>query len=47
VQLARRGWQVTGVDMVAKALRRARERVEAAISRVFKFDEHFFRLRRA
>jgi SAM-dependent methyltransferase len=26
VELARRGWQVTGVDLVAKALRRARER---------------------
>jgi cyclopropane fatty-acyl-phospholipid synthase-like methyltransferase len=30
VQLARRGWRVTGVDIVEKALRRARERVEAA-----------------
>jgi SAM-dependent methyltransferase len=30
VELARRGWQVTGVDIVPKALRRARERVEAA-----------------
>jgi hypothetical protein len=30
VQLARRGWQVTGVDMVEKALRRARERAEEA-----------------
>ena len=29
VQLARRGWQVTGVDIVEKALRRARERVAA------------------
>jgi SAM-dependent methyltransferase len=29
-QLARRGWQVTGVDMVEKALRRARERAAAA-----------------
>ena len=28
VQLAKRGWRVTGVDMVEKALRRARERVE-------------------
>ena len=30
VQLARRGWQVTGVDLVERALRRARERVAAA-----------------
>jgi SAM-dependent methyltransferase len=30
VQLARRGWTVTGVDMVEKALRRARERAEEA-----------------
>src|SRR5215213_2039252 len=30
VQLAKRGWQVTGVDMVDRALRRARERVEDA-----------------
>ena len=30
VELARRGWEVTGVDIVPKALRRARERVEAA-----------------
>jgi SAM-dependent methyltransferase len=30
VQLARRGWQVTGVDVVEKALRRARERVAEA-----------------
>lgn len=30
VELARRGWDVTGVDIVPKALRRARERVEAA-----------------
>jgi hypothetical protein len=30
VQLARRGWSVTGVDIVEKALRRARERVEKA-----------------
>jgi predicted TPR repeat methyltransferase len=30
VQLARRGWQVTGVDIVEKALRRARERVDEA-----------------
>jgi hypothetical protein len=29
VQLAKRGWQVTGVDIVEKALSRARERVEA------------------
>ena len=28
VQLARRGWSVTGVDMVEKALRRARERAD-------------------
>lgn len=28
VELARRGWQVTGVDFVPKALRRARERAE-------------------
>lgn len=30
VQLAKRGWEVTGVDMVEKALRRARERVDQA-----------------
>lgn len=30
IQLARRGWQVTGIDIVEKALRRARERVAAA-----------------
>jgi SAM-dependent methyltransferase len=30
VQLARRGWRVTGVDIVEKALRRARERVDEA-----------------
>jgi SAM-dependent methyltransferase len=30
VELARRGWQVTGVDIVRKALRRARERAENA-----------------
>lgn len=30
VQLAKRGWQVTGVDIVEKALRRARDRVENA-----------------
>jgi hypothetical protein len=30
VQLAQRGWDVTGVDMVEKALERARERVAAA-----------------
>jgi ubiquinone/menaquinone biosynthesis C-methylase UbiE len=30
VQLARRGWQVTGVDFVPKALRRARSRAEEA-----------------
>jgi SAM-dependent methyltransferase len=30
VQLAKRGWRVTGVDMVEKALRRARERVDGA-----------------
>lgn len=28
VQLAKRGWQVTGVDIVEKALTRARERVD-------------------
>jgi SAM-dependent methyltransferase len=28
VRLAKRGWEVTGVDIVEKALRRARERVE-------------------
>jgi methylase of polypeptide subunit release factors len=27
VELARRGWRVTGVDIVPKALRRARERI--------------------
>jgi SAM-dependent methyltransferase len=30
VELAKRGWQVTGVDFVPKALRRARERAEEA-----------------
>jgi SAM-dependent methyltransferase len=30
VELARRGWRVTGVDFVPKALRRARERAEEA-----------------
>jgi SAM-dependent methyltransferase len=30
VLLAKRGWQVTGVDLVDKALRRARERVQNA-----------------
>ncbi len=30
IQLAQRGWQVTGVDLVEKALRRAEERVKAA-----------------
>jgi SAM-dependent methyltransferase len=30
VQLAKRGWRVTGVDMVEKALRRARERADEA-----------------
>ena len=30
VRLAQRGWDVTGVDIVEKALRRARERVDEA-----------------
>lgn len=30
VELAKRGWDVTGVDIVGKALRRARDRVERA-----------------
>ena len=30
VELARRGWQVTGVDFVPKALRRARARAKEA-----------------
>lgn len=30
VELARRGWQVTGIDNVEKALRRARDRIEEA-----------------
>jgi SAM-dependent methyltransferase len=30
IRLAQRGWQVTGVDLVEKALRRARERVRKA-----------------
>jgi hypothetical protein len=30
VQLAKRGWEVTGIDIVRKALDRARERVEEA-----------------
>jgi Methyltransferase domain len=29
-ELAKRGWEVTGIDIVEKALRRARERIEAA-----------------
>src|ERR671919_450408 len=36
VPLAQRGWQVTGVDIVAKALRRAEERIrEADVERAF------------
>ena len=30
IQLAKRGWQVTGVDFVEKALQRAKERVQTA-----------------
>ncbi len=30
IELARRGWQVTGVEIVEKALRRARERIESS-----------------
>ena len=30
IELAQRGWQVTGVDLVEKALRRARDRVRSA-----------------
>ena len=30
VELAKRGWQVTGIDLVEKALKRARERVQGA-----------------
>ena len=30
IQLAKRGWRVTGVDLVEEALRRARERLENA-----------------
>ncbi len=30
IQLAKRGWQVTGIDFVEKALRRARDRVQNA-----------------
>ena len=30
IELAKRGWQVTGVDLVDKALRRARDRVRSA-----------------
>lgn len=30
VELAKRGWQVTGIDLVEKALERARERVQRA-----------------
>ena len=33
ITLAQRGWQVTGVDLVAKALRRARKRARAAPTR--------------
>ena len=32
IQLAKRGWQVTGVDLVEKALRRADDRVKEAAS---------------
>ena len=28
IQLAKRGWQVTGIDIVEKALRRARDRMQ-------------------
>ena len=30
VKLAERGWQVTGIDMVEKALQRARERIRGS-----------------
>jgi 2-polyprenyl-3-methyl-5-hydroxy-6-metoxy-1,4-benzoquinol methylase len=30
VELAKRGWRVTGVDLVSKALRRARQRAQQA-----------------
>ena len=30
IELAKRGWQVTGIDLVEKALKRARERVQRA-----------------
>jgi SAM-dependent methyltransferase len=30
IELAKRGWQVTGIDMIDKALRRARDRVQKA-----------------
>jgi SAM-dependent methyltransferase len=30
IQLAKRGWQVTGIDFVEKALRRARDRIQKA-----------------
>ena len=30
VELAKRGWQVTGIDIVEKALERARERIQRA-----------------
>jgi len=30
IELAKRGWEVTGADLVEKALDRARERVEAS-----------------
>jgi hypothetical protein len=33
VRLAKRGWQVTGVDIAEKALERARERVDEEGSR--------------
>jgi methylase of polypeptide subunit release factors len=33
VNLAERGWQVTGIDNVPKAVTRARERVQAAVAR--------------
>jgi SAM-dependent methyltransferase len=48
VQLAKRGWQVTGVELVEKALRRAHDRVQAPkpIEVLLRPDEHWYRLRR-
>jgi SAM-dependent methyltransferase len=45
VELAKRGWQVTGIDFVPKALRRARERAEEAGVEVRLIEADVTRLR--